>query len=301
MSVVQKGRELWVSPELGTNGVACAQCHPNAANTHPETYPKFQQQLGRVIALRDMINWCIMNPLEGETAGARRPADGRHRGLRHLRAAGRGAGARQALRQIPRAGARPARSGYEGASEPGPRARRSGPHRACAPRLQHPRALRRPPATRSRAAEPGSRSPREGPGCRPRSRRGRTAFGVCALGRPAALADPCDQRRGGRVGHRDQHQGDQGRGQQAADHHPGQGRLDLDAGARARAPAGAARARWWRWSSGSAAGAAGRPRPPPRRAHPVLAPQQVDRVHQHDGVVDHDARSASPAPSRSGC
>ena len=66
MSVVQTGRDLWVSPELGTNGVACAQCHPNAANTHPETYPKFQQQLGRVIALRDMINWCLQNPLEGE-------------------------------------------------------------------------------------------------------------------------------------------------------------------------------------------------------------------------------------------
>jgi cytochrome c len=67
MTVVKKGRELWVSPDLGTNGVACAQCHPNAANTHPETYPKFQQQLGRVIALRDMINWCLQNPLEGDT------------------------------------------------------------------------------------------------------------------------------------------------------------------------------------------------------------------------------------------
>ena len=65
-SVVKTGRDLWTSPELGTNGVACAQCHPNAANTHPETYPKFQQQLGRVIALRDMINWCIQQPLEGE-------------------------------------------------------------------------------------------------------------------------------------------------------------------------------------------------------------------------------------------
>ncbi len=65
MSVVKTGRELWVSGELGTNGVSCAQCHPNAANTHPETYPKFQQQLGKVIALRDMINWCLMNPLEG--------------------------------------------------------------------------------------------------------------------------------------------------------------------------------------------------------------------------------------------
>ena len=67
MSVVKQGRELWGSPELGTNGVACGQCHPNAANSHPETYPKFQQQLGRVVAFREMINWCLQNPLEGET------------------------------------------------------------------------------------------------------------------------------------------------------------------------------------------------------------------------------------------
>lgn len=66
MSVVQVGRELWVSPDLGTNGVACAQCHPNAANTHPETYPKFQQQIGRVVPLREMLNWCLQHPLEGE-------------------------------------------------------------------------------------------------------------------------------------------------------------------------------------------------------------------------------------------
>lgn len=73
MSVVEDGRALWISPDLGTNGVACAQCHPNAANTHPETYPKFQQQLGRVIALRDMINWCLQNPLEGTTLEADDP------------------------------------------------------------------------------------------------------------------------------------------------------------------------------------------------------------------------------------
>ena len=66
MSVVTEGRALWGSGDLGTNGVACGQCHPNAANTHPETYPKFQQQLGGVVAFRDMINWCLMNPLEGE-------------------------------------------------------------------------------------------------------------------------------------------------------------------------------------------------------------------------------------------
>jgi len=65
--VVAKGRAAFTDPTLGgsKNGVVCAQCHPNAANTHPETYPKFQQQLGRVAVLGEMINWCIRNPLEG--------------------------------------------------------------------------------------------------------------------------------------------------------------------------------------------------------------------------------------------
>ncbi len=74
MSVVNRGRELWTSPALGSNGVACAQCHPNAANTHPETYPKFQQQLGRVVPLREMINWCIQQPLEGQPLALDDPA-----------------------------------------------------------------------------------------------------------------------------------------------------------------------------------------------------------------------------------
>jgi thiosulfate dehydrogenase len=71
--VAAEGRRLWTSPEIGTNGVACAQCHPNAANTHPETYPKFQKQLGRVAQLWEMINWCLKNPLEGEELAADDP------------------------------------------------------------------------------------------------------------------------------------------------------------------------------------------------------------------------------------
>ena len=73
MSVVTEGRALWGSPDLGTNGVACGQCHPNAANTHPETYPKFQPQMGRVALLRDMINWCIEHPVRGERFDADDP------------------------------------------------------------------------------------------------------------------------------------------------------------------------------------------------------------------------------------
>jgi len=66
MVVVQEGEKLFHSSQLGKNQVSCDQCHPNASNTHPETYPKFQKQLGRVIELFEMINWCIENPLEGD-------------------------------------------------------------------------------------------------------------------------------------------------------------------------------------------------------------------------------------------
>jgi len=65
-AVVKKGRQVFTDPGLGTNGVVCAQCHPNGANTHPETYPKFQKQLGKVATLGEMINFCIRNPLEGK-------------------------------------------------------------------------------------------------------------------------------------------------------------------------------------------------------------------------------------------
>jgi thiosulfate dehydrogenase len=50
----------------GTIGVSCDMCHPDAANTHPETYPKYQVQLGRVAMLRDMINWCLENPVRAK-------------------------------------------------------------------------------------------------------------------------------------------------------------------------------------------------------------------------------------------
>jgi thiosulfate dehydrogenase len=73
MSVVKKGEKLFHSPALGKNKVSCDQCHPNGADTHPETYPKFQKQIGRVITFFEMINWCIRNPLEGEPLAADDP------------------------------------------------------------------------------------------------------------------------------------------------------------------------------------------------------------------------------------
>jgi len=65
---VQEGHDVFHNADaLGsTIAVSCDMCHPDGANTHPETYPKFQVQLGRVALLRDMINWCIQNPTRGK-------------------------------------------------------------------------------------------------------------------------------------------------------------------------------------------------------------------------------------------
>ncbi|WP_315832680.1 hypothetical protein [Bradyrhizobium prioriisuperbiae] len=51
---------------LSTTGMACAMCHPMTADTHPHSYPKYQAQMGTFATLRDMINWCIEKPNQGE-------------------------------------------------------------------------------------------------------------------------------------------------------------------------------------------------------------------------------------------
>ena len=65
---IEEGKEIFHSPDKlgGTIGVSCDMCHPDAVKTHPETYPKYQTQWQRVARLRDMINWCIENPVKGQ-------------------------------------------------------------------------------------------------------------------------------------------------------------------------------------------------------------------------------------------
>jgi thiosulfate dehydrogenase len=66
--LVAEGKRIFHDSEAlgGTNAISCDMCHPDGSNTHAETYPKFQTQLGRVALLRDMINWCIENPVRGK-------------------------------------------------------------------------------------------------------------------------------------------------------------------------------------------------------------------------------------------
>ena len=77
---VAYGKQVFHSDKMlgGTIGVSCDMCHPDASNTHPETYPKYQVQLQRVALLRDMIEWCIENPVKGKTMD---PNDERLRAL----------------------------------------------------------------------------------------------------------------------------------------------------------------------------------------------------------------------------
>ena len=67
-TLVAAGARIFHSgDELGsTVAVSCDMCHPDAANTHPETYPKYQTQIGKSVLLRDMINWCLQHPVRAE-------------------------------------------------------------------------------------------------------------------------------------------------------------------------------------------------------------------------------------------
>jgi thiosulfate dehydrogenase len=66
MAAVAKGDALWHDGKLGTNGLACGNCHPDGSASNPHTFPKFQTNLGKVGTLRDMINWCITVPMQGK-------------------------------------------------------------------------------------------------------------------------------------------------------------------------------------------------------------------------------------------
>jgi thiosulfate dehydrogenase len=58
--------EKQLNVTLSKTAMACAMCHPFASDTHPHEFPKFQEQMNAFATLRDMINWCIEKPNQGE-------------------------------------------------------------------------------------------------------------------------------------------------------------------------------------------------------------------------------------------
>ncbi len=68
LALVDLGRDLWhgSKPSMSGNGLACGNCHPDAAAANPQTWPKWVSQLDHVGPMREMINWCIVHPQAGE-------------------------------------------------------------------------------------------------------------------------------------------------------------------------------------------------------------------------------------------
>lgn len=68
MESVKRGHDIWHGARADTtsNGLACANCHPDAAASNPQTFPKFLPQFNRVVTYREMVNWCIENPQGGK-------------------------------------------------------------------------------------------------------------------------------------------------------------------------------------------------------------------------------------------
>ena len=58
--------EKQMGVKLTSSAMACAMCHPFASDTHPQAFPKFQVSMNKFATLRDMINWCIEKPNQGE-------------------------------------------------------------------------------------------------------------------------------------------------------------------------------------------------------------------------------------------
>jgi thiosulfate dehydrogenase len=75
IDVVNKGRDLWhgSNPEMSHNGLACGNCHPDAAASNPNTFPKYVTELARVAPMREMINWCIVHPQDGKELDVNSP------------------------------------------------------------------------------------------------------------------------------------------------------------------------------------------------------------------------------------
>jgi len=71
----KRGYDMWYGAraDMANNGLACANCHPDAAATNPHTFPKYMPQTDKVMAYRDMVNWCIENPQGGKALDPNSP------------------------------------------------------------------------------------------------------------------------------------------------------------------------------------------------------------------------------------
>ena len=68
LKLVEEGYNLWhgSNPTMQANGLACGNCHPDAAASNPQTFPKWISSMNKVVTWQQMTNWCIQNPQAGK-------------------------------------------------------------------------------------------------------------------------------------------------------------------------------------------------------------------------------------------
>jgi thiosulfate dehydrogenase len=68
LKLVDRGRDIWhgTRADMANNGLACGNCHPDAAAANPQTFPKYMPMFNKVVPFREMVNWCIQNPQGGK-------------------------------------------------------------------------------------------------------------------------------------------------------------------------------------------------------------------------------------------
>jgi len=63
------GAAMWKDESLGKAGVACMSCHSGFARLHfdkNQTFPHYVEMVGDVVSLDQMINFCMLNPMQGK-------------------------------------------------------------------------------------------------------------------------------------------------------------------------------------------------------------------------------------------
>jgi len=68
-AAVSAGKKLWEDETLGKSGNSCLSCHSDFSLLNFEkrqNFPHYVEMVGDVVSLDQMINYCMLNPMEGE-------------------------------------------------------------------------------------------------------------------------------------------------------------------------------------------------------------------------------------------
>jgi thiosulfate dehydrogenase len=67
LEIVAKGKALFSDPSLGRSGESCSSCHTTQTlRIHADTFPRYDQTLGRFLTAQETINLMIIGKMEGE-------------------------------------------------------------------------------------------------------------------------------------------------------------------------------------------------------------------------------------------